>query len=245
MNHLGLPSQDGAGVKPSASLRRASAYGDQVRPPRPAAASNGGPLGLQDYRMDAGPSNAQQPIPRARPTNGPPGREARQKNGPPQARSAGSNTAQSKVGGMLLQKRQSVSYAQAEASGMLPPAIVPSLPQMNYRDAGRQQQVAPKRLGAGGLDLDELNREGFDAEAYLRNHFARNKASASNTEVLKTLKSNLQGSLDITEQDLQKSVLALVTCSMLLTGSDCLSETTLALLAYRKNLVPSRTRCSS
>lgn len=240
--NLGLPpSQDGAGIKPSASLRRASAYGDQVRPQRPAPASNGGPLGLQDYRMDAGPSN---PIPRARPSNGPPARETRQKTGPPQARSAGSNMAQSKVGGMLLQKRQSVSYAQAEASGMLPPAIVPNLPLMSYQDAGQRQQMAPKRLGAGGLDLDELNREGFDAEAYLRNHFARNKASASNTDVLKTLKANLQGSLDITEQDLQKSVLAFVLPDVLSRSpAHTCAEIIPASSACLKSLARWRTRC--
>lgn len=111
---------------------------------------------------------------------------------------------------MLLQKRQSVSYAHAEANGMLPSSIpMPGLPQGGFSRNGQ-----PKRVGGGGLDLDELNQEGLDVEAYLRNHFARNKSAGSNSDVLKTLQNNLKGSLDLTAQDLQKSVLAYVNTSL-------------------------------
>jgi len=207
-NSLGLPpDQNGGGSRPSASLRRASTYGDNPRAPRQAHGAPAVPL-PKDYRMDAPTPRNRLPDPQASNSR------ARSNNGPPPSKSSGANDrSKSKVGGMLLQKRQSVSYAHAEANGLLSSDAVPALP---HHGSSGSKRIQPKRIGAGGLDLDELNREGFDVEAYLRNHFARNKGSAgSNTDVLKTLKANLQGSMDITNQDLQQSVLAYVQSHLL------------------------------
>ena len=136
-------------LKGQASLRRASAYktndqsNDLQMPPVPSPARS---------RVQLPPSSAKPPRP---------------DKAPPQIK-ASMDRRKSRVDGMLQRKRQSISYSSAEAhrmaqSGSNVPAL-PSMPRAYAEMREEPSEASLNRIGPGGLNMEELNTELFEAQ---------------------------------------------------------------------------------
>ena len=156
-----------------------------------------------------------------------PSRPPQSYRGPPVNGHAAPNGAmdrrKSRVDTALLKKRQSISYSQAEANGLLPAQngrAVPAMPAIPAMHAARMEQ--PVASGSAPARYPELNREGLDVDACVFHaccppcltrvadlkRLLANNPQQSSLDVLKSLKAELQESLDENAQELQKSVLS-------------------------------------
>ena len=111
---------------------------------------------------------------------------------------------------MLLSKRQSISYQSAEAAGILPPSSRQAAPPMPMPSTSK------RAIGPGGLLMDELGQDHFDGERCACSPVDTSDSAdvkgllppgGANLEALRKLKADLRGALDMTNADLQTSVL--------------------------------------
>jgi len=99
---------------------------------------------------------------------------------------------------MLLSKRQSISYQSAEAAGVLPPSSRQAAPPMPVPSSSK------RTIGPGGLLMDELAQDHFDGERYVKGLLP---PGGANLDALRKLRADLRGALEMTNADLQISVL--------------------------------------
>ncbi|KAK4045998.1 exocyst complex component exo84 [Microbotryomycetes sp. JL201] len=206
----------------------AGAVPDSLRTRRPSVGASHAPPTTTSQRP---------PMPQQAPSSS--RSQTRSNTGPPPSRSAGASgpgydpsRPQSNVGVRLLNKRQSVSYANAEAAqrvyGRYDAPPMPPMPEDSHAgpDAVRQSTATqeqqqqhhlradksirrqPERsdgeaqIIAAGLDVDALASESFKPEDFLK----QNMSGPAQLEELRRLRAKLDDADKITEAELQRTV---------------------------------------